>query len=181
MLQDISDLLFWSKYLSFSYCERCFQLHFQPLKSNFGSSLAPRVKCERSKNKYVVPRFDMFPRQLMTLSESDIKILRPFIVHIAPYSRAQDGYRYKNGIFFLTCKPDSVLYTIQNLQDNKQKQKLLVAYNFLMNDNDSSYKYFNDLREHMVLNERTFLISDAFNKEGIECALWPNLYPKTEW
>ena len=50
-----------------------------------------------------------------------------------------------------------------------------------MANNESRYKDFVNNREHAIANNYRFNFYDHNQRQGIECALWPNLYPYSTW
>ena len=55
------------------------------------------------------------------------------------------------------------------------------AYNFLIANEHSAYKHFVQLRETAVSQQKRFNVCDFTKNVGIECALWPNLYPALDF
>ena len=50
-----------------------------------------------------------------------------------------------------------------------------------MTEEKSSYRHFIRKREQAIAKGEEFLVYDYEQREGIECALWPHLYPFKEW
>ena len=57
----------------------------------------------------------------------------------------------------------------------------MTAYNFLTNDNNSLYRIYVEKYQNLLSSCQKPLKTDLFLWQGIECALWPTLYPSTEW
>ena len=53
----------------------------------------------------------------------------------------------------------------------------MTAYHFLMASENSAYKKFIELRESDIVSSNRFNVYDFKQNVGVECALWPNLYP----
>ena len=70
---------------------------------------------------------------------------------------------------------------INALTDNDDKSICQGAYNYLMSTDDSSYKYYLNKREELLSNNESPNIFEIYRWTGIECALWPHLYPFTSW
>jgi hypothetical protein len=70
---------------------------------------------------------------------------------------------------------------IGNIADETHRNKCLNAYNFLMHFERSSYSYFVAKRYEFLLVNKELNLYEKQGIIGIECALWPNLYPFTEW
>ena len=86
----------------------------------------------------------------------------------------------KGGMFRVSWSNDSVEQKIAAL-DETEKQKCQVAYDWLMSNNESTYKNFVNKREQAIANNSAFKFYDHNQRQGIECALWPNLYPYSNW
>lgn len=108
-------------------------------------------------------------------------MLRPFTVHVGDYVKKANGYRQKTNLFRLTWSTDTISQKIDALADENFRQRCFSAYNFLMANNDSAYKHFVELRETAVCEQKKFNVYDFTKNVGIECALWPNLYPSLEF
>ena len=83
-------------------------------------------------------------------------------------------------MFRVSCNTYSVEEKIAALDDT-ERRKCQVAYDWLMSDNQSTYKNFVNNRQYAIDNNRTFNFYDHNQRQGIECALWPNLYPHSSW
>ena len=75
----------------------------------------------------------------------------------------------------------SVQDKISVLTDETQKVKCQNAYTFLMSSQESSYSHFVLLREQLLATNKNLNIFNFRQTNGIECAIWPNLYPFTAW
>lgn len=74
-----------------------------------------------------------------------------------------------------------VLQKIEELPSIESKNRCTEAYQYLINSPSSSYlKFLNLYRQHTFNRETTNVFNPQFS-EGIECALWPCLYPYTNW
>ena len=178
--ETVENLSFWIRYLSWSYCEDCHLLQRQIMPFNFANRPKPkRHSCRCKDKKYVIPDCDSVPLALCNLTMNDIWILRPFDVDCGIYRRMQHGYRVKDGAFKIRPSEQSVTQKIESLTDRSQKQRCSTAYNQLIKCSHSSYKKFVDLRHELLSTNRTMYLSEIFQLKGIECALWPPLYPFT--
>ena len=75
----------------------------------------------------------------------------------------------------------SVLNKIRDLSDSEDRKKCRIAYDYLINSQHSIYCHFIQLRQQIVEGEILFNCFDFSATIGIECALWPNIYPFTNW
>ena len=83
-------------------------------------------------------------------------------------------------MFRLTWSKTSIIDNIHKLEDQNLVHRCNVAYEYLM-QNYSSYKHFVNLRELAMKDNETFNIYNCQQSSGIECALWPMLYPETQF
>lgn len=182
-VNHISDALtFWVKNSS-SHCSTCNIIQCYNIQPTFLNKTKPKGKqpCICTKNRYVVPLYTLIPEQIRGLSVTEVKVLRPFQLDCGVYERQEHGYRVKNGMMRLDISQVSVLEKIQAMTDQASRAKCLKAYEFLLNSTDSSYRAFVILREELLANNTSLNVFNLSKTVGIECALWPNLYPFTEW
>jgi len=74
-----------------------------------------------------------------------------------------------------------VLESIKSLSSHSQQEHCLAAYNYLITSSDSSYKDFALLAADLLFQGKDPSIFDMFRRVGIECALWPTLFPFMLW
>ena len=129
----------------------------------------------------MVPKMVNIPFELKNLTPGDVRILRSFTIHTGAYERQQSGYRVKKGMFRVSIDPNSVANKIEALDNEEAKTRCTTAFAFLMNNERSSYKHFLDLRNQLLLEDKPFNAYNMAQTEGIECALWPSIYPFTNW
>ena len=67
------------------------------------------------------------------------------------------------------------------MTDATAKNRCQVAYDYLMLSEESSYSHFVHLRESLLARNESLNLFNFTETQGIECALWPNLYPFTNW
>ena len=127
--------------------------------------------CICSENRYIVPLPSLIPEQLIDLSHHDVCILRPLDLHTGEYERQRFGYRQKNGKCHVTWSKLSVEGKINSMSDSKNKAKCLRAYN----------SSFVCKRQSSLSHNSKINLYEMKDIAGIECALWPNLYPFTDW
>ena len=71
----------------------------------------------------------------------------------------------------------TALEKIHSLDDAELKSRCISAYEFLMSHEESAYAKFMNLRETSFEESKMFNVYDFTQNVGVECALWPNLYP----
>ena len=59
--------------------------------------------------------------------------------------------------------------------------KCMLAYRYLTTSPRFRYNYFIQLRDEHVKTDKQLNLYDYRENDGIECALWPHLYPFYEW
>ncbi len=57
----------------------------------------------------------------------------------------------------------------------------MLAYRYLTTSDKSRYNHFVLLREQHLKDGKQLNLYDYRDNDGIECALWPHLYPFHEW
>ena len=73
-----------------------------------------------------------------------------------------------------------VLEKISDLFDRKDRKNCRIAYEYLMSSPTSSYSHLVHLHE-ILQSGRSFNCFGFSFTVGIECVLWPNLYPMRNW
>ena len=177
--QMSNNLAFWIINSSWLYCNNCKMLNKEKLFPKFRQRQPTTCtkRCQCSTNRYPVPRKLAVPEVLTNLTTEDNFVLRPIDLHIGDYKRMEHGYRRKNGITRVNWSKLSVEEKIANLDNDDAKQRCTLAFRHLMTDESSFYKKFVTMRER-CLQEDKYSFRDT---EGIECCLWPSLYPLTDW
>ena len=179
----IGNLRFWITYLSWFFCSICFSILPLPLLPHYSRRFRSlkSIPCPCTSSDYVVPLPYEIPELLAVLAPDDLYVLRPFDVDLGPYIHRQYGYRARTALFSLSCSQLSVQEKINAVLDPSRQLRLQRAYNFLMSLPTSAYKDYITKREELIsLNANPGKL-EVFNWTGIECALWPTLYPYTSW
>ena len=181
--KTVSDLKFWMEHLSWTYCNKCKTLITQRLLPNYFKRppLKYMHECLCNKCVYMNPTLNMIPEVLRGLSYVELIALQPFTVHLGDYCRKQNGYRQKTSMFRLTWSKTSIIDNIHKLEDQNSIQRCNIAYEYLMQNSSSSYKHFVNLRELAMKDNEKFNVYNFQQNSGIECALWPVLYPETHF
>ena len=132
-------------------------------------------------DRYNIPRFEDIPEELKKLTNSNIKALRAFELDCGMYKRYTHGYRARTGMITLKIPEKTVLQKIAEIDSERERERCATAHSYLMNSSASSYSYFVNLRETLKHAGGSLNCFNFRNTIGIECALWPNLYPFTDW
>ena len=177
------SLELWVKTLSWSHCEDCGSVMCEKLLPSFNKSKKSNssVKCHCKDDKYIVPNIADIPPELRCLEPHHVKALRPFDVDTGTYKRMQYGYRKKTCTLRFTCSKASVNAKIAALPSEEDRLICMRALQFLLASPNSSYKKFFDIRNDLVTQGKEPNIFDVYKWVGIECAIWPNIYPFTSW
>ena len=107
--------------------------------------------------------------------------MRPFNIDCGQCSRMQCGYRKKTDILRLPVCPMSVPEKIEALSDLEDKRICQAVYDYLMSSLSSSYLKYHAMRAEIIYKHKEPSVFAMYTWEGIECALWPQLYPFTTW
>ena len=137
--------------------------------------------CHCTSQGYIVPHVVDIPHALNNLTRTGILALRPFDLDCGVYERHPTGYRLKKGMIKLVVSGLSVEEKIQSIADDVARVRCTNAYAFLMNSADSQYSYYISLRNSLVDENKQLNVFNINETIGIECPLWPNLYPRTDW
>ena len=70
---------------------------------------------------------------------------------------------------------------INNLDDGDSRDRCQSAYDYLMMEKESSYRNFIRKQDVALREGKGFLVYDYEQHKGVECELWPHLYPFKEW
>ena len=84
--------------------------------------------------------------------------------------------RKKGSMFRVSWSTESVCDKIAALPDNEQPT-CQTAYDWLMSNDRPMYKKYVTDRERAISENQKFNFYDYTQTKGIDCALWPHLYP----
>ena len=161
--------------------EMCKLLQPEKRLPSFHTSKLKTIKaCPCISPRYHIPQAFEIPLCLRGLNKSEILTLRPFTLHNGNYKLHQHGYRKKDGFTRVSCSEESVLEKISKL-GSVSKVKCMLAYRYLTTSPRSRYNHFIQLRDEHVKTGKQVNLYDYRENDGIECELWPHLYPFYEW
>ena len=148
----MSDLKFWTYYNSWTFCRSCNFLNTNIMPFNFTTHLRHKFlrKCPCQETRCVIPKYDKITTVLLSLTSSDLDVLRPFYLIFDTYERHTKGYRVKCCPMKVKISNKSVQDKISVLTDKTQNVKCKNAYTFLMSSQESSYSHFVLLREQLL-------------------------------
>ena len=173
------------KYCAWTFCKRCRLLCRKKLLprslNQKGARHTAAKSCICYKQKYIVPRYKHLPKELIKLTKEEENHLRIFDIDIGPIKYAALGHRVKNGAFELRTRKNTVKDRIDAIADPVSKERLGVAYNYLVNSKFSSYSGYLPFQDKLPINSKIKFWTVYKDMTGIECALWPALYPYYKW
>ena len=186
----------WCERGSWAMCGRCNSLQPRPLHE-IDLSGDPKVelpKCRicKAKRDYYVPQPDDVPAQLRGLSDAAVRALSPLDVDVGKETRSTDalgrwnGYRKKMKMITFLWSEQSVKKKIKALKGRSVRKQAKEAYQFLLENENSSYGRIHDMHkkflqkhgEGATLRKRKRPYH-FIQETGLECAVWPHLYWKT--
>lgn len=163
---------------SWTYCARCASLHTKKLLPSFRRRAIPKkmqsCHCMRKRYKIALPR-DV-PVALRNLTEAEVRALRPLEISSSKYQRRQHGYRVRTEPFDVRWSKDSVERKLRDIADPASRERATRAYRWLISSAHSPYSHFVRLRDSRVRDPWLFEIYTHEEFQGVEAALWPNLY-----
>ena len=178
---EAGDLSLWAQYKSWSYCNNCKLLHRQSLLPSYQNErLSTTKSCSCSTARYHTPRANEIPLCLKGLTKAEICALRPLTLHTGNFIMHQHGYRQKDGFCRVSWSETAVLDKISQLEPASHL-KCMLAYRYLTTSPHSRYNHFVLLRQQHMESGSQLNLYDHRDNNGIECALWPHLYPFHEW
>ena len=193
----------WAEEHSWAMCEQCHRLtpkkfhpkHFR--RPGFSRALKHSVKackhCARGVG-YPVPQLADVPDPLRKLPATVLGALAIFDVHTGPWEQEYNAYRAHTAPIRFSWKSLSVEERLAELGTEQEWEKGKAAFEWLRSADNSSYKHF--LKGHCAfLKQREALVAGGdvdpgepvkwlplrfMETVGLECAIWPHLYWKTD-
>ncbi|CAE7283094.1 unnamed protein product, partial [Symbiodinium sp. CCMP2456] len=166
--------------------------HYENSISGPGPSKNTVRKCNhcRAGIGYPTVATDCIPRELQGLSLEALWALRPLAPDVGKPVWARHGYRVHTDMIRFWWRPQPVLDQIASLALEADRDKASAAYHYLMESTESAYGHFVAMRAkflHRTRARRTGAADDrllqlprrVLEEEGLECAVWPHLYPRT--
>ena len=188
----------WCREGSWAMCQKCHRLERRPVwqrdittTESSRSSRHTIARCQhcRAGTGYPTVMPDFIPAQLRNLSLNALWALRPLSPHVGLPVFARHGYRVHTDMIRFWWRPHSVESQIAMLTD-ADRVAATAAYDYLMGADDSSYSRFVHMHHQFLRRYRSDLSGDerdgrlrlprrALEEVGLECAVWPHLYPRT--
>ena len=186
----------WCRSSSWLLCEQCLRLEQRPVQQRDIAGTGPRKntvrKCHHcwSGAGYPTVSANMIPQELQNISLDVLWALRPLEPDVGLPAFAKHGYRVHTDMIRFWWRPQTVEAQLASLEDDQDRAAAQAAYHYLMNSADSSYSQFVQMHERFLRRHRTSLTGEAddwllrrprraLEEVGLECAVWPHLYPRT--
>ena len=193
----------WCTDGSWVMCQRCQSMQPRDLteellmKQEHDATMLPKKNCAycRKYNTTPPPRPQDVPLPLRGLPPKVIDALRPIEVDTGPEIRAHygkhmrkgtaTGYRQHTGMIRFHWKKRTVRRQIEKL-DRRNREIAEEAYKYLKKNDDSEYYEIVRLHNAFLRNEHkpSKLARkrrlDFIESVGIECAIWPHLFWRTD-
>eukprot|EP00434_Breviolum_minutum_P041512 symbB.v1.2.036926.t1/scaffold5330.1/size28357/2 len=186
----------WCRKHSWAMCEQCHRLEKQPVRERHITGKKPpsyTVKtCQHCKAGVGYPTVQHrdIPEPLRHMSDNVLWALRPLEPDVGQVACAKHGYRVHTDMIRFWWRPETVWQQIVQLESEEERATAVAAYQFLTATQESSYKKFVDMHCKFLRRHRNQLERDpehrclqlprrALEEEGLECAVWPHLYPRT--
>ena len=186
----------WCLQDSWGVCGNCHRMVKRSLhETNISGKKRPSLVvqscgfCKKGSGYQTVAHKDV-PLELQNLSDEALWALQPLHPDVGFTSCARHGYRVHTDMIRFWWNQYPVTEQIEWLEDEADKAAARAAYGYLMAAEDSSYKDFvawhnKFLRRHGAElagpeDRKLQLPRRVLEEEGIECAVWPHLYPRTK-
>ena len=185
----------WCKKDSWGVCGHCHRLVKRSLhENNITGKKPPSLlvqgcgHCKKGTGYPTVAHEDI-PKELQNLSDAVLWALQPLHPDVGFQASAKHGYRVHTDMIRFWWNAYPVAEQIEWLEDPADKQAARAAYRYLMEAEDSSYKDFVACHNKFLHRNADEIAKDeqklrlprrVLEEEGIECAVWPHLYPRTK-
>ena len=186
----------WCLQHSWGVCGQCHRLVKRALReTNISGKKPPSLAvhscgfCKKGSGYKTVSHGDL-PLELQNLSDAALWALQPVHPDVGFASCARHGYRVHTDMIRFWWNPYPVVEQIEWLEDDADKAAARAAYRYLMAAQDSSYKDFVAWHNQFLRrygadlagpeDRKLQLPRRVLEEEGIECAVWPHLYPRTK-
>jgi len=185
----------WCREHSWVACQKCHRLVAKPLHESHISTKRPPAptipQCKHCADGVGYPTVSHtdIPQELRNLSADALWALRPLEPDVGQRVVARHGYPVHTDMIRFWWRPAQVVDQLEQLENPEDRDVAKAAYQYLMASEDSSYKQFvawhgKVLRKYADVLEGEWdrklqLPRHALEEVGLECAVWPHLYPRT--
>ena len=187
----------WCTDGSWTMCSQCARLQHRPLlemditgKKGPSHTIKGCAHC-RAEIGYPTMSLEMIPEVLRDLPEEVLWALRPLEPDVGRPVFARHGYRVHTDMIRFWWRPILVKDQLDMLEDAGHRAQAKEAYAYLMRCSESAYGRFVGMQQRFLRRHREQLTGDprdralqlprrALEEVGLECAVWPHLYPCTQ-
>ena len=186
----------WCRENSWALCEQCHRLEQRSLQERDITGARPakhavrRCRYCRTGSGYPTVSPDLIPQELQNLSTDALWALRPLSPDVGPPVFAKHGYRVHTDMIRFWWRPQTVEAQLRMLTKDEDRTAARAAFRYLMGASDSSYAKFVHMHSQFLRRNRARLTGEArdgplrlprraLEEEGLECSVWPHLYPRT--
>ena len=185
----------WCKKASWVACEQCHRLEKRPLREAHITGKKPAshtikhcAHCKAGVGYMAVGLADI-PEVLRHLSPAALWALRPLELDVGRPVWAKHGYRVHTDMVRFWWRPNAVQVQMDMLERAEDQEAAAAAFAHLMGDPESAYRKFVEMHGKFLRRNAATLTGDpldrqlqlprrALEEEGLECAVWPHLYPR---
>ncbi|CAE7542364.1 unnamed protein product [Symbiodinium sp. CCMP2592] len=158
----------WAEEASWTTCPGCKRLRTQRFPAGSRRSKARCNHCAKGKG-YVAPTPGDVPLALRGMSRVVLECLRPFSISCGPGERSPAGYWVHTAPIRFRWKSATLTERIAGLEVERERKHAQVASEWLLQNEESAYKKFNELQEVYVMASQ--------QQEGAEETPSTNLMP----
>ena len=185
----------WCLYYSWAQCKRCGKMQPRQLTQHSlfkdQKVTIPASRCVRCSAAHKPPALTLedVPAPLRGLSPTAAAVLSPVEVDVGPEQRAKYGvgYRVHATMMRFRWSAQPVAQKIAALPEKAERKRVRAAYRFLLENEASAYRVFDAeqlefFEQHPDADAKLRRRRLQFiEREGLECAIWPCLFWRTEW
>lgn len=187
-------LMRWCREYSWVTCSRCKKTEPAPMTpARFNAAVnGPATKKHRThvckgcstKSGHPAPRLEDIPEPLRNMDPLVRRILSPLYITV-PYERRKWGYRVRKGPVRFSWKQEAFDSRKHSLPSSLQAIAS-EAYAFLMASSSSTFRFWTEqhvafLQKGDTSRKARRLPLKTLQAAGIECSVWPDLYPFSKW
>ena len=182
----------WCRSESWLMCETCHRMEKRPVRErHFTGKQLPHTmrKCKhcRDGTGYRTVQLEDIPDVLRALSPAVRWALRPLEPFTGKAVWAKHGYRVHTDMIRFWWRPESVENQIDKLVSSAERKAARNALRYLLASEESSYKKFHAMHMKVLRRNPDLWENDmklqlprrCLEEVGLECAVWPHLYPRT--
>ena len=182
----------WCQKGAWVQCEKCNRLEkrsIEPIDIQGSRRACSTKACKHCKSSigYPTVKPSDIPDQLRGLHKDVLWAIRPLDPFCGKSVWAKNGYRVHTDMLRMWWRAIPVREQIEMLEDRDLRHRAREVYAFIMASEESSYKKFIQMHAKFLAKHEGISDGDVhlqlprrcIEEVGIECAIWPHLYPRT--